>query len=216
VTIDNPCAERLQSAFLDNPSDRLDTSCVSQTPGPSFILPEDLYIAPGLAGSVYDIDLGVPRGTAWIETLAVISLLGLATLLFVLLVIGLVWLVRWRKRGAARLDKSAVVAYLLALVVIVAFLTMPALVTRVNNEYLGRTMILYSLGPSRDFGPAVLLAWLMPLAGLATLALGAITLWAWLVRRWSPGFRLVTTLVVLSSLTMVMLGVRWGLFIMLL
>lgn len=76
-------------------------------------------------------------------------------------------------------------------------------------------MLLYALGPSRNFGPAVLLAWIAPLAGLLILTLAAITLWAWLARRWPPVFRLLTTLVVLASLTIILLGLRWGLFTML-
>jgi pimeloyl-ACP methyl ester carboxylesterase len=215
VTINNPCAATLQAEFLRNPQDKLDINCVTEAPGPSFIMRKDLFIAPGIAVSANDIELGGPRGTAWIETTAVISLLALATLLLILLIIGLVWLLRRRKR-AARLDKSAVAAYLLALLVIISALTIPILTTRINNEYLGRNTILYSLGPNRDFGPAILMAWIAPLASLLILILALITLWAWLVRRWPLTFRILITLVILASLIFLFLALRWGLFTMLL
>ena len=62
---------------------------------------------------------------------------------------------------------------------------------------------------------AVLLAWISPLAGAVILTLAAMTIWAWLTHRWQRWFRILTTLTVLCSLVIVMLGVRWGLFTML-
>ncbi len=59
------------------------------------------------------------------------------------------------------------------------------------------------------------LAWLAPLVGLLILVLAALTVWAWLARRWSPGQRIITSLLVLFSLPFVMLALRWGLFTML-
>jgi hypothetical protein len=215
VTINNPCAEKLQAAFLQEPQSQLDISCLSEASKSSFILPHEVFIAPGLATSGDDISLGEPQGIAWIETLTTISLFVLMSSLVVLVVLGLVWLARRRKNGSG-LDKSAGTACLLAFLVIVTALAIPVLVTQVNREYLGQNMILYSLGPSRDFGPAVLLAWLSPLAGLLILALAIMVLWAWLARRWPRSLKIVTMLVVLASLTMVMLGLRWGLFTMLL
>ena len=78
-----------------------------------------------------------------------------------------------------------------------------------------RGALALSLGPSRDLASAVLLAWISPLAGVLILALAVLTIWAWLSRRWHRGFRILTTMTVLCSLVMVMLGVRWDLFTML-
>jgi pimeloyl-ACP methyl ester carboxylesterase len=211
VTLDNPCATALQAAFLADPHAPLDTSCVRAASGPDFVLHEALYIAPGLANSGYDISLGDPKGVAWIETLAVISLVGMAISLLILLGVGVAWLVRrWG------LEKTAVAAYVLCLLLIAAAFAIPLLTTRINQAYFERDVMLYALGPPRDFAPATLLAWIAPLAGLLILALAALTLWAWLARRWRRSFRLVTTLVVSASLLIVVLGVRWGLFTMLL
>jgi len=107
------------------------------------------------------------------------------------------------------------VAYGLALLVAVTTIAMALLVTQLNDDYASRGALAFSLGPSRDLASAVLLAWISPLAGVLILALAVMTIWAWLTRRWHSGFRILTTMTVLCSLVMVMLGVRWDLFTML-
>ncbi len=215
VTLNNPCAEGLQATFLNNPQGILDISCIDKAPGPSFILPDDVFIAPGLANSGDDISIGDSRGVAWIETIALIGMFGLLFALVALLVLGVAWLVKWRKVEAG-LDITAAIAYFLTLVMVLSsLLAIPVLTTQINAEYLGGNELLYSLGPSRDFRPAALLAWISPLAGLMILTLATMTLWAFLARRWPRGFRILTSLVVLASLPVVMLGLRWGLFTML-
>ena len=215
VTVDNPCADALQVAFLNNPTAPLDVACANTAARPSFVLPEDVFIAPGLAQSGRDVSIGDPRrGIGWIETITVGSLAGMSLLLVTFLGFGLAWLIRGRGREAAR-DKSVLVAYVLAWLVILPAIALPLLTTRLNQAYLGRNDLLYSLGPSRDFLPAVILAWLAPLTGLTILALAAITLWAWLTGHWPRAFRFVATLVVVCSLPFVLLCIRWGLFGML-
>lgn len=214
VATDNPCAESLLAAFLRDPGAELDLSCVDGEPGPSFTLPQDVFIAPGLAGSGYDLSLGGDLGRPWIETLSLISILGLFLALLLLIVMGVRQLAQRRDKKTP-LERSAVVAYLLALLVIGALVAIPALVSQINQEYFDRGLLLYALGPSRDFGPAVTLAWLAPLAGLLILALAALTVWAWLARRWPRVLRITASLLLLFSLTFVMLALRWGLFTML-
>lgn len=214
VLTNNPCAESLRAEFLRDPWAELDLSCGDKEPGPSFTLPEDVFIAPGLAGNGYDLSLGGDLGRPWIETLTLISILGLLLMLLILIVTGLWRLARRRdKEGPA--DRSALVAFLLSLVIIASLMAVPWLVSQINQEYFDPGLFLYTLGPSRDFGPAVVLAWLAPLAGLLILALAALTVWAWVARRWTLDQRIVTSLLILFSLTFVMLAVRWGLFTML-
>lgn len=214
VFTNNPCAESLRAEFLRDPWAELELSCVDKEPGPSFTLPEDVFIAPGLAGSGYDLSLGGDLGRPWIETLTLISVLGMALILLVLIASGL-WRLARRRGKEEPVDRSALVAYLLSLLIIAILITIPSLVSQINQEYFDSGLLVYALGPSRDFGPAALLAWLAPLAGLLILALAALTVWAWLVRRWTPGQRIVTSLLILFSVTFVMLALRWGLFTML-
>jgi pimeloyl-ACP methyl ester carboxylesterase len=215
VTVSNPCAAALQGNFLRNPQAVLDTSCVDEEAGPAFVMREDLFMAPGLALSTNDLEIGGQRGETWIEIWWSVSFLFLAISLVILLAGGLFWLVRGRQR-AQQIDKTAVLAYLLTLLIILSFIILPTLITQINREYLGPHTIRYALGPGRDFTPAILLAWLAPLAGLLIISLALITLWAWLSRRWSAAFRTLMTLVILASLLIIILGIRWGLFTMLL
>ena len=214
VTVDNPCVAELETAFLTDPTEELDTSCVETAPRPSFVLREDVYRAPGLARSGEDVSLGAPGGVVWIEALAAVSIVGTLSLAMILVVLGVVWVVRRRHRSQPT-DRTAVVAYALAVLVVSLNIALPLLTTQLNDDYETLGDLAFSLGPSRDATSAALLAWISPVAGLVILALAITTVWAWLTRRWHGGFRILTTLTVLCSLIMVMLGVRWGLFTML-
>jgi pimeloyl-ACP methyl ester carboxylesterase len=214
VTSDNACAAMLEALFLTDPTTKLDTSCVETAPRPSFVLPDDVYRAPGLARSGEDVSLGSPGGVAWIEALAAVSILGLFSLAAILVGLGLLWLARTRRR-THKADRTALVAYVLASLIVLTTIAISLLTTQLNDDYASRGSLAFSLGPSRDLASAVLLAWISPLAGVVILTLAAMTIWAWLTHRWHGGFRILTTLTVLCSLVIVMLGVRWGLFTML-
>ena len=215
VIVDNPCAAELTVRFLADPTKELDTGCVAATPGPSFVVIDDLYRAPGLAASGEEISLGASGGVAWIEALAATSIYGATVLTAVLIVLGLFWLVRLRQRTPST-DRTALVAYGLALLAMPLIVAIAVLTTQLNDAYESRGALAFSLGPSRDLASADLLAWISPLVGAASLALTAITTWAWLTRRWRVGFRVLTTMTMVCSLIMTMLGLRWGLFTMLL
>lgn len=214
VTVANPCVADLEALFLTNPTKELDTSCVETAPRPSFVLPDDVYRAPGLARSGEDVSLGSPGGVAWIEALAAVSIVGLFSLAAILVGLGLLWLWRARRR-TSKADRTALVAYVLASLIVLTTIAISLLVTQLNDDYASRGSLAFSLGPSRDLASAVLLAWVSPLAGVVILTLAVMTIWAWLTHRWHGGFRILTTLTVLCSLVIVMLGVRWGLFTML-
>lgn len=215
VTINNPCAQKLQADFLHNPAKKLDINCVQGETKPSFILPNELFIAPGLASSGDDISIGNPQGNPWIEALALFSIMLMIVSLIGLFVLAIMRLVRGRRIGAG-LSKSAVVAWILAVLLILSALSLPILVTRFNAEYQNANLIHFALGPDRNFIPAVILAWISPAIGLLFVALASLTMWAWLSHRWPLGIRLMTSLVVLATLTMIFLGLRWGLFTILL
>lgn len=214
VTADNPCVAELEARFVANPTRVLDTSCADTAPRPSFVLPDDVYRAPGLARSGVDVSLGGPGGVAWIEALAAVSIAGLFSLAAILVGLGLLWLARARRR-TRKADRTALVAYVLASLTVLTTIAISLLVTQLNGDYASRGSLAFSLGPSRDLASAVLLAWISPLAAVVILTLAVMTIWAWLTHRWHGWFRILTTLTVLCSLVIVMLGVRWGLFTML-
>ncbi len=76
-------------------------------------MPDDVYIAPGLAGSGGDISIGDPRGIAWIETTSIIGILGMLFSLIALFGLRLAWSVKGRKQGLG-LNKTATAAYLMS------------------------------------------------------------------------------------------------------
>ena len=61
VTSGNACAATLEALFVTDPTKRSWTqSCVETAPRPSFVLPDDVYRAPGLARSGDDVSIGSP------------------------------------------------------------------------------------------------------------------------------------------------------------
>lgn len=216
VTSSNPCAATLEARFLADPTRELDTACVETEPGPAFVVRNEVYRAPGLARSGEEVSLGAAGGVAWIEAIAVVSIYGTMLITVILLVSGLVWLARVRHRTPRNGDRTALVAYGLAWLAALATVTIGVLLDQVNDDVARRSELAFAIGPSRDLLSARLLAWISPLAAVVILALTTTVTWAWLTRRWSIAFRILTTASALCSLGIVVLGVRWDLFTMLL
>ncbi len=220
VGTDNPCAAALEASFVEDPSAPLDTACVASAPNPEFVTPADVYLAPRLVQSRREISIGDPRGVAWLEALAVVSIVGMFGLLAGLIIGGGLWLRRrLRHRNAAvggpRAGWTAPVGYGLALAVTAATSAVPVLLTEIADAYPNSHELGVLVGPSRDLMAATLAAWIIPLTGLLVVALTALTAWAWTTRRWHGIFPVTTTLVVLFALPMMYLCLRWDLFTML-
>lgn len=215
VTADNPCVTMLEVAFLDNPGPNLDVSCLDSSPTASFVLPNEIFVLPGLAQSGREVSVGAPEGVAWIEAVVVLSILGSAVLALVLGLLGSLS-VAGRRTAIPISDGAALATYVLAICTALAMISLPILLTEVHESYPDSTDIAFALGPSRDLLSATLLAWITPLAGAMALTLAVTSLWAWVAHRWHRGFRIVISLVVVFSLPMLMLALRWGLFTMLL
>jgi len=215
VLTDNPCAASLEAMFVADPAAELDTSCVEAAPGPSFVLPDDVYQVAGLAQSADEVSLGAPGGVVWIEAIVAVGIYGSILLLLVLVVSGLVWLVRTRRRTAETFDRSVLVAYALAVSATLGVLAAGFLLDDVSEAYENRSRLVYALGPSRELLSARLLAWTAPLSGVASVALVAAVVWAWLADRWSWLFRLLAASTALCTFAMVVVSTRWGLYTML-
>lgn len=209
VTEANPCAANLIAAFLDEPRAELDTNCLADTPGPSFVVPDDLYSSSNFSRSRDEVSIGAPEGVGWIENTLISVLLTQLFVVAAIVTLGTRWLVRGRPRP---IDRSAVLAGGLGLLTAVTVLTLPFVMTAVNDHYKQSPEIEFSLGLRRDLLPATLLAWLAALSALATLALTAVSLWAWLGGRWRLGFRCGATIATVASLAMLLLGLRWDLY----
>lgn len=215
VVTDNPCAATLEARFVADPQRELDTSCVDEALGPSFVLRSDVYRAPDLHRSAQEVSLGAAGGVAWVEAVAAVSIYGAILALAVLAVAGVAWLVARMRRGTGAGDPTAMVAYALAVGAAAATIVVAVLLDGVTDAYAGRSTLAFALGPSRDVASARLLAWVAPVAGLVIITLASVVVWAWITSRWSLRFRLLTTASAVCSLCMVMLGLRWDLFTML-
>jgi hypothetical protein len=216
VTMNNSCAQQMVVEFIRSPGRKVDNSCMANQPGPSFVTPADLYMAPGIYHSVNDVELGSPRGIAWLEGISSAALAIQSGAILALLVGGLVWLGK-RRGGAGKVSTSAVSAYFLAIATAIIVLALPFFLTMVNNHNLIiDDDVVRTFGAGRDFLPASLLAAGSPILLILILALAAMVLWAWIKGKWSIQLRLIVTVVVLAALPMIYLGFRWDLYMMLL
>ncbi|MDH3296355.1 MAG: alpha/beta hydrolase, partial [Acidimicrobiia bacterium] len=209
----NPCAAQLEAAFLDDPAARLDTGCVATTPGPSFVLPDEIYMAPGLARSGQEVSLGEPQGVAWIETVFAAGFIATMVALLGLLALGLRSLVFHHGEGWGG-EASLIVAFGLAVLLALGVLALPAVLTEVNNRYANMSSLAVRIGPSRDL-PATILAWLAPGLALAAVAVLLLSARAWITRRWTSSSRIVITFTALAALPILLLGLRWDIYTML-
>jgi hypothetical protein len=93
VTTDNPCAESIVAAFLNDPANEPDPGCMANVPGPEFVLPEDVAIA----ASVYEIHYGEIGYTSLEHSLFLACILVFIAEISYLVVAGIVRLVRRRE-----------------------------------------------------------------------------------------------------------------------
>jgi hypothetical protein len=216
VTMNNPCAQQMVVEFIRSPGRKVDHSCMADQPGPSFVVPGDLYMAPGIYNSVNDVELGSPRGIAWLEAVTTAALALQFGAVLGLLAGGLVWLVK-RRGSAGKVSTSAVLTYFLAAATAIIVLALPVFLTMVNNHNLIiDDNVMRTFGAGRDFLPASLLAVASPILLILILVLAAMVLWAWIKGKWSIQLRLIATVVVIAALPMIYLGFRWDLYMMLL
>ena len=219
VDADNPCANELVVAFLEDPEAELDTSCVLDAPTPSFVLPNEIYYAPGLASSGDEVSIGEPQGVAWIEALVLASLAGSLFAVVALAVWGLIRLIRRariRRPGREPDERGQLPAVALSGLVALAILALPVLMTLIHDEFVGSTAFRFGLGPSRDILPATILAWLVPTTAVAAVVLLFLCVRAWISGLWNRTARVLTTVAAVAAVPMLLLAARWDLYTMLL
>jgi len=91
----SPCAHSVIAAFIDDPSAAPDTRCIADMPGPEFVLPQDVRIAPGLHPVVFDIG----KSSTLEDSLQIACLLLFAVEIGFLVIGGIVRLAHRRERG---------------------------------------------------------------------------------------------------------------------
>ena len=206
VDSDNPCAQAIKQAFLNDPTAVPDSSCMADVPGPSFILPDNVAIAPGFYNSINDIDMGNPdRGSPVLEILSGASLILFLLVIVYLLVAGAVRLIRRDKHPAARI--TSVLAGLTA----VAGWALVILISEVNHNLSRTDWLILHFGLPLDYPPALATAVLVPVFVILTIGLLIATALDWRRRAGSVRRRAFFTLAAVAAILFAGLMIRWDL-----
>ena len=210
VGVDNPCMDSMIAEFLKDPASRPGAACVSDAPKPEFVLPQDIFIAPGVYRTLYDIDFGGPRGEPWLEAAAVIALLTFLAEIGFVLITGIVRLVRPGKSETSP-DPIARIAHPLAGLVAGINTISPFVVTTVNNHFLSTDPLVLRFGLATAYPPVLHLAVLVLAGTVLTVGLAIITPLAWVRCYWTFPARVLFSLVTLAALFFVALMAHWDL-----
>jgi pimeloyl-ACP methyl ester carboxylesterase len=216
VDSDNPCAQRIKLAFLNDPTAVPDSSCIADVPGPSFVLPDDVSIAPGFYNSVNDIDMGNPaRGLPLLEFLVGASLILFLLVIGYLLVAGIVRLVRRDERLAAPDWVARVIPFVAGLTAVTSWASV-LLISKLNNQLSHTNRMLLHFGLPRESPYVLALAILVP--AFIALTVGLIILLVLAGKRSGRfSWRLVFfMLVAVAAVLYSGLMVRWDLHLLLL
>lgn len=208
---DNPCVEEIKQAFMDDPTAVPDSSCIAAVPGPSFILPDDIAIAPGIYNSINDIDMGNPdRGKPLLEFLAGASLVQFLLVIGYLLVAGVGWLIQ-RNKPPEVPDQIVGITTLMAGLTAVAGWISVILISKFNS-YLSRTdWLLLHFGLPLDYPPVFATAILVPTFIILTIGLVILMGIAWKRRNGSVRWRSFCGLTTVAAIMFSGLMIHWDL-----
>ena len=210
VGVDNPCMDSIIAAFLNDPGSTPGATCLSDARRPEFVLPQDIYIAPGVYHIIHDIEFSGPRGEPWLEAAAMVALLIFLAEIGFVLITGIARRVRPRK-GEAAPDPIARFAHPLAGLVAALNSIIPFVVTDINNYFLSTDPLVLRFGLSTAYPPVLHLAVLVLVGTVLTVGLVIITPLAWVRRYWSVPSRVLFSLVTLAALFFVALMAHWDL-----
>ncbi len=196
----NACATQIVQAFLANPTQAPDASCLTSEPAPSFVTPAQVIDRPRLAATMHAV------GNLDVRPIALPS-----ALILVLDSVILVWPVSWlvnrvRRRGRGQPWLARLAPWLAALTGIVAglFLEGLAAVTVLGE----RTVLLFGLPSNAGW-----LLWLPPLAAVLTIVLVALFIAAWLRGWWGRPRRIYFAILALAAVgTVTSFAVMGGLW----
>jgi pimeloyl-ACP methyl ester carboxylesterase len=203
VVSNNPCAQQLSAAFLDNPFAEPDLSCMTKSPRPQFVLPDEIIIAPSMY-EIHYIEIGNSKLEEGLFLGSWLTLLGTG---IVALIAGLVKLIRHN-----RVDKSDI--WMRITLVLLIILPISASVwgfqLRASLQSTAATASnILRFGLPRAYG------WLfavVPLIGIMTIGLFILTALAWKRKSWSLIDRIALTISTLAAITFSGVLAYWGLF----
>lgn len=203
VFSDNPCAEHITAAFLDDPTQELDLSCMQDVPDPDFVLPKAIILAPAM----YEIHYGELGYSQREENLFLTSWLTLLAAGAIALVVTLVnWI---RRRNRSQPETAARLAPPLLIV-----LSLTALVWGYALRFALQSLAATAPITLR-FGLPAAYWWLFAIAlmiGLLSVALVLFVGLAWIRKYGSLLGRIALSCAALAAVIFSSVLANWGLF----
>ena len=209
VSNDNPCAERIKLAFLQDPTTAPASSCIAEVPAPEFVLPDDVSLAPGFYSSVYDLDIGNPeRGNPLLEIISSASLILFLLVIGYLLVAAIVRLFRRNRAGQSTNWTTRLTSILAGLTAVLAW-AFVILISEVNSHLSHTEWLLFHFGTPPNDPLVFAIAILVPLFIILTLAFVIVILLGWM-RQDNPIWkRLFFTLTAVAAVVFAGFMVHW-------
>lgn len=213
---DNPCAEEIKAAFFKDPATAPDASCVASVPDPEFVLPEEVYVAPGVYHMMYDVSLGDPqRGEPLLEAIAATCIIIFLAEIGFLVAAGTILLAR-RRRIEAKSDQWVLAGHLMAGMASVLAIATTQTITHINNYFLNADPLMLRFGLPTNFAPALQLGLLALAMTILAIGLTLVAIGTWIRRDWPWRMRAFFTLVTLSAIAFAGMLARWDLVSLLL
>jgi pimeloyl-ACP methyl ester carboxylesterase len=203
VNTDNPCAQRITAAFLDNPGAEVDLSCVETAPEPGFVLPDEIIIAP----AVYEIHYGELGYSVAEENLFLLSWLTLIGTGLVALGAIVIKLIRRRKQISSDISMCAAAPLLILLATVVLFWGYALRFTLQSVAATASNTLRFGLPDENWWLFAIVL-----LIGLMTIALIALTMIAWIRNYWTLLGRVAISVTGFAAIIFCAILANWGLF----
>lgn len=203
VNTDNPCAQQITAAFLDDPGKKPDLSCLETAPHPRFVLPDEIILAP----AIYEIHYGELGYSMLEENLFLgswLTLIGSGLLALIASVINLA-----RRRKPIPSAKGAWIAIsLLIMSAITALFWGYALRFALQSVAASTSNILRFGLPARYWWLFVIVL----LIGLMTIALIVMSVLTWKRSYWRMIGKIGFSLATLAAVIFCSVLARWGLF----
>jgi hypothetical protein len=202
VSAYSPCAQGIIADFLNDPRSAPDTSCIAAMPGPEFVLPQDVLIAPG----IYRVTFNVGQ-SGFEEILYMICLLIFVAEIGLLIVAAILLLVRRRERAVST-DRIARLAHPLAGLVAGLNLGLAVALAITLNRLVDTERLLLRFGVPSEY--AVLFV-IPAVTAILTVALVLFVVVIWVRSHWSLAQRVFFSVITLGAVIFTALMAHWDL-----
>jgi len=203
VVSNNPCAQQITAAFLNNPNSEPDLSCRQDRPGPKFVLPDEIIISP----SMHEIHYGELGSSRLEENLFLGSWLTLIGSGLIAIISGLIKL--FRKDQTPNTGIWARIALPLLIIFAVSALVWGYSLRSSLQQTANSASTILRFGLKDTYW------WLFAMAlliGFMTLGMVVVTVYAWKRNFFSLPGKVAFTISTLIALTFSSVLGYWGLF----